>query len=339
MSCPQCQSTEIGSSGKCGVCGYQIQSPDSAPALEPESKDGRKLTGMIEMNYSEGAKESPPKEEIPQWRKDVSQRLQAIKQKKEIAEAAEKKAHEDYKPSPASDSKIHAVVVPVPSPAKPDEKAPVRKPAPKSPVLIPRQKTLQPVMPEAIASKPAAQPADPKEIKKLIDSVVWLQATPVDKPASPAENYGATHERMFRGRMVDDEGKWILLSRTLSGLIDLICIVLCTVIFVLAAEFFSGFIMLDFISWVNLSALLLLMYFVYSFFFLFASNQTIGMMITDLCVVGTNKKRPSLTRLVVRCCCYIISLLIFGIGLLWGLFNRGNLCLHDRLSDTTVVRI
>jgi uncharacterized RDD family membrane protein YckC len=344
MSCPQCQNTEIGSSGKCSVCGYQMQAPDSAPALGPEEKDSRKLTGMIEMNYSEGAQETPPKEEIPQWRKDLSQRLQAIKQKKEAAGAAEKKSPADSKPSPASDFHIQTVVIPVTSPARPDEKASPRKPHPRPSVPIPHQKTLQPVVPETIASKPATKPADPQEIQKLIDSVVVLQPADVDKPASPAENYGATrerivHGRMVRGRMVEDEGKWILLSRTLSGLIDLICVVLCTGIFVLAAEFFSGFIMLDFISWVNLSVLLLLTYFVYSFFFLFASNQTIGMMITDLRVVGTNRKRPSLTQLVIRCCCYIISLLIFGIGLFWGLFNRGNLCLHDRLSDTTVVRI
>jgi uncharacterized RDD family membrane protein YckC len=326
---------------------------DSAPALEPESKDSRKLAGMIEMNYSEGDQESPPKVEIPQWRKDLSERLQAIKQKKEIAEAAGKKAQADYKPLPASDSRIQTAVVSIPSPAKPDEKAPARKPAHKSSGPIPRQKTLQPVAPETISSKPAAQPVDPKEIQKLIDSVVLLQSSATDRQADAAESHGSTPDqivrgrtvhgrtvrgRIVRGRIAGDEGKWIFLSRTLSGLIDLICIVLCTGIFILAADFFSGIIMLDFISVVNLSALLLLTYFVYSFFFLFASNQTIGMMITDLRVVGINKKRPSLAQLAIRCSCYIISLLIFGIGLLWGLFNRENLCLHDRLSDTTVVR-
>jgi uncharacterized RDD family membrane protein YckC len=354
MSCPQCQSTEIGSSGKCRVCGYQIQAPDSTPALKPEAKNSRKHAGMIEMNYSEGAQETPPKEEIPQWRKDVSQRFQEIKQKKEVAEAAEKKAQAEHKPSPVPDSQIQTVVVPVLRAAKPDEKAPARKPHSKPSAPIPQQKMLQPVVSEPKASKPATQPADPQEIQKLIDSAVSLQSPVVDRPAGPAENYGAIRERMVRGRMVrgrmvrgrmargrmvEDEGKWIFLSRTLSGLIDLICIVLCTGIFVLAAEFFSGFIMLDFISLINLVVLLLLTYFVYSFFFLFASNQTIGMMITDLRVVGTNKRRPSLSQLAIRCCCYILSLLIFGIGLLWGLFNRENLCLHDRLSNTTVVRI
>jgi uncharacterized RDD family membrane protein YckC len=316
------------------VCGYRIQATDSAPALESEAKDSRKLTGMIEMNYSEGAHESPPKEEIPQWRKDVSQRFQAIKQKKDAAEVAEKKAQADPKPSPPPDFQIKPVEVPVAPPAKPAEKASARKLHPKPSAPIPHQKMLQPVVLETIAIKPATQPADPQEIQKLIDSVVSLRSSAVAKPASPVENCIAARERI-----VDDEGKWILLSRTLSGLIDLIFIVLCTGIFVLAAEFFSGFIMLDFISRVNLSALLLLTYFVYSFFFLFASNQTIGMMITDLRVVGMNKKRPSLSQLIIRCCCYIFSLLVFGIGLLWGLFNRGNLCLHDRLSDTTVVRI
>jgi uncharacterized RDD family membrane protein YckC len=334
MSCPQCQSAEIGSSGKCKVCGYQILSPDSVSEMEPEAKDTRKHAGMIEMNYSEGDQESPPKEEIPQWRKDLAQRLQAIKQKKEVAGAAGNKAPIDYKPSPSSDFQIKTVAVPVPPPAKPDEKTPARKPAPKLSAPLPRQKTLQPLAPETVASKPAGQQADPREIQKLIDSVVSRQSPVADKPAGHAENNDATHERM-----VDDEGKWILLSRTLSGLIDLICIVLCAGIFVLAADFISGIIVVDSTSLMNLSALLLLTYFVYSLFFLVTSNQTIGMMITDLRVVGMDEKRPPVTRLAIRCCCYIISLLAFGIGLLWALFNRRHLCLHDRLSDTMVVRI
>jgi uncharacterized RDD family membrane protein YckC len=321
------------------VCGFQIQAQESVPALDPETKDSRKHASMIEMNYSENAQESPSDVEIPQWRKDLSQRLQAIKQKKDIAVAAEKKAQADHKSSPAPDSQIRAVIVPVRPLVKPDEKASARKPQPKPSAPIPHQKTLQPVVSESIASKPAPQAADPQEIQKLIDSVVSLQSPAADKPAVSAEDSGAARERMVRGQIADDEGKWILLSRTLSGLIDLICIFLCTVIFVFAADFVSGIIIWDFISLVNFAALLLLTYFVYSFFFLFASNQTIGMMITDLRVVGMNKTRPSLAQLVIRCCCYPFSLLAFGIGLLWGLFNRRNMCLHDRFSNTTVVRI
>jgi uncharacterized RDD family membrane protein YckC len=136
----------------------------------------------------------------------------------------------------------------------------------------------------------------------------------------------------------DREGKLIFLSRTLSGLIDLICIIFFVGVFVIAADRFGGIIVLDKVSLAGFAALFLLTYFVYSVFFLIASGQSIGMMITDLRVIGISLGRPSLQRYIMRCFLHLISLLVFGIGLLWGLFDRNNLCLHDRLSGTRVVR-
>jgi uncharacterized RDD family membrane protein YckC len=334
MSCPQCQSTEIDSSGKCKHCGYQAQVLDAASASEPETTDSQKLAGMIEIDYSEGAQESPLAAEIPQWRKDLSQRLHEIKQKKEAAGAAGLKAPIDHKLSAASDSQIPTATSSIPPPAKPVVRMLPRKPVPKSSAPIPLQKTLQPLAPEVVAPKTASQAADPQKIQKIIDSVVLRQSPAVDIRISPAEKHDVANERMG-----DDEGKWILLSRTLSGLVDLICIVLCAGVFILAADFFCGIVVLDFLSLMHFSVLFLLMYFIYSFFFLSTSHQTIGMMITDLHVVAIKEKRPSPAQLMTRCCCYLVSLLAFGIGLLWSLFDRKNMCLHDRLSGTTVIRI
>jgi hypothetical protein len=61
-------------------------------------------------------------------------------------------------------------------------------------------------------------------------------------------------------------------------------------------------------------------------------------MITDLRVIGISKSNPSLQRLLKRCCWHLVSLFVFGIGLLWGLFDGDGFCLHDRLSDTRVIR-
>ena len=137
----------------------------------------------------------------------------------------------------------------------------------------------------------------------------------------------------------DQEGKLILLSRTLSGLVDLLIVVFCTGAFIVAADYFSGIIALDPISLILFFVLFLLSFFLYSLFFLAASNQTIGMMITDLRVVGADSKRPSLGQLVRRCCGYFASLFFLGIGLVSALFDRGSLCFHDRISGTRVVRI
>jgi uncharacterized RDD family membrane protein YckC len=137
----------------------------------------------------------------------------------------------------------------------------------------------------------------------------------------------------------DQEGKLILLSRTLSGLVDWIVIAFCTGAFIVAADYFSGIIALDRISLLLFFALFLLNYFLYSLFFLAASNQTIGMMITDLRVVGVANNRPSLGQLARRCCGYFMSVCFVGIGLVSALFDRGSLCFHDRISGTRVVRI
>jgi uncharacterized RDD family membrane protein YckC len=293
------------------VCGYQV------PANTPEPKrEDHSFPGMIEMDYSEGTQEPSPKEELPQWRKELSQRLQAIKQKREGAQIQTKAPVPIVEPKPI----MHI------------ERAPVRKPVPKLPVPVPRQKTLQPLEPEPITAKPVLKTADPQEIQKLIDSIVSRQSAtaPVPIPEIPSS---------APETFVDREGKLILLSRTLSGLVDLIFVTLCAGGVIVAADFFSGIVALDTISFVDFSALFLLTYFVYSIFFLAASCQTIGMMITNLRVVGVGETRPSLRQLLGRCCVYLVSLLGLGIGLLWSLFDRQSLCLHDRFSDTRIVRI
>jgi uncharacterized RDD family membrane protein YckC len=193
---------------------------------------------------------------------------------------------------------------------------------------------LQPLEPESSAAKPALKTTDPQEIQRLIDNIVSRQSSTTNAPVPVAEAPVSAPDSF-----ADHEGKLILLSRTLSGLVDLIVVVLGTGGFILAADFFSGIIALDSISLVNFSLLFLLTYFIYSIFFLATSGQTVGMMITDLRVVGVEDRRPSLRQLLSRCCSYLASLLGLGIGLLWSLFNQKSLCFQDRFSNTRVVRI
>jgi len=330
MGCPQCQSNEISDSGQCLVCGYQMEPEKQAEAAEAAGRDEGSSRSMIEMDYSTDAKAPEEKEDLPPWRQELSQRLQAIKQKRENS----------------GDVKPQAVVVPpVALPVKPTENPPAPNSAPKlarmpvrspeRPLLprpsAPRQKALQPVEPKPIPV-PVNKAPEPEEIQKLIDSAVSRQSagSPVSEPVI---SYPAPLQPPH------SEGKLILLSRTLSGLIDLIFIILCTGAFIIAADFFSGIVVLDFLSLVDFAVLFLMTYFVYSIYFLVASGQTIGMMITELRVTGSDEKRPPLRQLLSRCFGYLLSLLVLGIGLLWGLFDRESLCFHDRISHTRVVRL
>ena len=134
------------------------------------------------------------------------------------------------------------------------------------------------------------------------------------------------------------EGRLIFLSRTLSGLIDLFLIALFTVVFFGAADYFTNAPMLNSINAISFSTLFLMVYFLYSIFLLGTNGQTIGMIMTDLRVVGMNNKPILLSQVVRRNITFLVSLFGLGIGLLTGVISSECLCLHDRLSETRVIR-
>ncbi len=337
MICPHCQNDEISDSGVCLICGRQVTARiierNNEGRPEPVSETTKQISdnasGKIETDNSGSDPESS--EELPQWRKELSERLQEIRDKKEAAAAARKQAPSTPLSLPVAQRR--AVDGPDAGAIKLIEKPPVRKAAPKPQKPPPRQKPLQLVNPEPAPSKEEPKTTVKKEIETLIDDAVSLQSATRRIPIPVSEKPPSVPE-FFKDR----EGKLIFLSRTLSGLIDLICIIFFVGVFVIAADRFGGIVVLDKVSLADFAALFLLTYFVYSVFFLTASGQTIGMMITDLRVTGIIRKRPSLQQYMKRCFWHLISLLMIGMGLLWGLFDRNNLCLHDRLSGTRVIR-
>ena len=135
------------------------------------------------------------------------------------------------------------------------------------------------------------------------------------------------------------EGRLIFLSRTLSGLIDLLLIVLFAAVFLCMADFLTDAPMLNSINAINCSTLFLMIYFLYSVFFLGTNGQTLGMIVTDLRVESMNKKPLLLSQVVRRNASFLISLFGLGIGLLTGVISNECMCLHDRLSKTHVIRI
>jgi uncharacterized RDD family membrane protein YckC len=338
MGCPQCRNDEINPEGVCLVCGFRAAKPAQT------TKEGGSAQGLIEIDYSHDSQSTAEKDDLPQWRHDLAQRLIAIKQKREMAGETQEQL-----PTPAESGPPPAPQIQPPAAdARPSEKAPARKqpsrvprPQDKAPVKIPgprifnpQQKTIESLGPEVFAEKPSVSIGNAHDIQKLIDSAVSrqsvAQATPPSAPASAAAEPEIPEYR---------EGKLLLLSRTLSGLIDLIVIASCTIAIIIAADFFSGIVTLDSVSLINYSLLFLMIYFLYSIFFLAASSQTVGMMITDLRVIGADQCRPRFLQLVRRCLGYLLSLLGLGFGLAWSLFDNDSLCLHDRLSRTHVVRI
>ncbi len=332
MDCPQCQSDQIDEAGACPACGYKVASNVSTASMESKNEESQSATGTMETDCVEGEADGIQQNEKPQWRQELSERLQAIRQKRESADLSGRSARAAA--ASLSTPRISVAPPPIIPPPRVLEDVPLRRSTPKPLTPIPRQRPLEPLPQGPAAHDHKTKSTDPKDIQNLIDNAVSKKSLPSDSHEEPGGIFESADNEF-----PENEGKLILLSRTLCGLVDLIIVLVCTGLLILAADFFSGIIVLDTVSYLYFALLFLLTYFTYSLFFLLASSQTIGMMITDLRVVGIYHERPSFRQLFRRCCGYLFSLLGLGFGLIWGLFDRETLCFHDRISDTQVIRL
>ena len=355
MYCPKCRSTEIDDAGVCLVCGFQVptgQLPDGIPAQEVQPDHGSTLP----MNEPED------REELPEWRQELTRRLQEIKSRRE--------GHTGSMPEPSRDAQIATATTPpqeMPEPEVPPIRSPrLRKPRRAIPAedvrLAPAPDAVAPAIqtselptestgwkisvPENRAEslsavdvvvRPFASGADPsrrRHSQALIDAVIAKQPveTPGSAPAPEIETQAA-----IAGELRND--KLILMSRTLAGMVDLIIVVVSASSLIFAVDVFEGIEIFDAVSMVHYIMLLLMTYFLYSFFFLGTAGQTVGMMLTDLKITESSFRRPRTSQIFVRCVVYLLGTAGLGLGLLWGCFDRQAMCLHDRLSRTQVTRI
>ena len=172
-----------------------------------------------------------------------------------------------------------------------------------------------PPLPKIVAPPPAAAvpsfklPTPPREA-----------AAPSPKNALPSAEYSASLAPPAIFSHIASkprENKLILLSRTLAGLVDLIIIIISASALIFTVDVLEGIDVFDGISITHYLMLLLVTYFVYSLFFLSTGTQTMGMMLTDLRLVGTTMKRPKVTQLLVRC----IDILLGWRLSEWGFFG------------------
>ncbi len=294
--------------------------------------------------------------ELPAWRQELSRRLQEIKRKRGTGDQPSGLS-EDLPPLPVPKEKQEAEPLPSTelqsSAPEPPRRRPTRprpapsvtltpaesKPSPVPDVQLPPARP-EPSQGEPVIPEPPVEPvvrpataATPKQanIQDLIDSIMTRKAAPHDAEPQKAPPPGVPDH--------PGEGKLILLSRTLSGLVDLLIVILCTGAFILAADFVSGIEVLDDISLFHYAQLLLAIFLLYSIFMLGTANQTMGMMVTDLKVVRARGERPNIIQIVARTLAFVFSFLALGLGLIWAVFDRKSLCLHDRISGTEIVRM
>ena len=68
-------------------------------------------------------------------------------------------------------------------------------------------------------------------------------------------------------------------------------------------------------------------------------GQTLAMQTWKLRVVTTDGKKLNNRQAIVRYLLAVAGILFFGCGLLWAIFDRNHQYLHDRLTDTQIVKV
>ena len=156
MECPQCHNHEISSSGTCLVCGYHVE---ETPSFVDAKND-----------------ELPsPTSGVPRWRKELSERLQAIKQKKE--------ANDSAAPTATAQNSEADRQHPQPNPVIRSRKASV-SPAPR--ILAPKQRMLEPLA-----------ETDPKKIEKDCDRNKWLDFLKLPLQAEDKHRHSIPSQHLY----------------------------------------------------------------------------------------------------------------------------------------------
>ncbi len=246
---------------------------------------------------------------------------------------------------------------PKPEPKPGTLSVPKKEPKPeRDPVPIPRarletkpERPSAPIPESKVEERPERPPVPIPKPKQEAKAERTAEPKLVPKPVPKPEPTPKVEPQPFPGAERDIEvnlaplgephdAKLILLSRTLAGLVDLIIIIICAGLMIVTVDILEGIDTFDTVSKVHYGLLFLVMYFVYSVFFLGMAGQTIGMMLTDLRLTGASIRRPDVSQILVRCCAFLFGLAFAGLGLVWGCFDRQARCLHDLLSRTRVVR-
>jgi uncharacterized RDD family membrane protein YckC len=302
---------------------------------QPEGA-GQPPVGTTDQGVASASSAFESEVKLPEWRQELSRRLQEIKSKREAIEPNPPAAEVVVRPATEEQPLIEKREPLLFRPAKP------RKPRRAAQVAnreVPPGEPVTAVTPEADAVIPPKAPqvgaSRWRDIQELIDNTTARLARHKHPTTTPEPE----NETAMSSANEHEGDKLILLSRTLAGLVDIIIVVVCASSFILAADVLDGIEVFDAVSMIYFVVLLLAVYFVYTFFFLGTANQTIGMMLTDLRIVGMSAERPRATQILIRSITFLLGSAGLGIGLLWSCFNRQSRCLHDQLSKTQVVRV
>jgi uncharacterized RDD family membrane protein YckC len=129
-----------------------------------------------------------------------------------------------------------------------------------------------------------------------------------------------------------------LARRVKAGLIDVLFVFGCFLIFLLIVFFVPEFALFTKSSLLGMGSVLLLIFLSYIGTFTALGARTLGMDHEQLEVVSYQGKPITLRETRLRSFGYLVSLGCFGLGFLWALFDPEQLTWHDKISRTLVVQ-
>jgi uncharacterized RDD family membrane protein YckC len=296
-----------------------------------------------------GARVVPSEEEEkkePEWVQEVTRKLQAARLARLAKHREDSPPSIEARPVNHSNEELRKKIVASLSFTPPPEKVlGTEKPEQDPPGKIPLAETaLAPPSPpgplvanpdSTAAQKPVTSPVPPVSLLHLdpdppvvvpldLDEVLHLQEDDF-APAIPAKHHGPDRS--------------ILLSRILAGLVDFVIVLICSTPFFFTLNYLSAYEEINRFTLFILAGIAILIYHLYSLFFLCFSGQTIGMMIAELQVVNSHGDLPGHHQAIGRTFFFLLSFFALGLGLGWSLFDQRCRCFQDILSATEIVRV
>ena len=158
------------------------------------------------------------------------------------------------------------------------------------------------------------------------------------KPAGPVVERIESKEAIEQATLEEPRiSKEVILSRFLSGIVDLFFPVFLGTAFTVVASLFLD-LDLFYAGSVRWIALLAFCFFIFnSLFFFMTSGQTLGMMATDLHLVSENEDEEVTTTSVLLRVLFFIPSVLTVIGLAWAIYDPLCRCLHDLVSRTRII--
>lgn len=316
MYCPRCRVEILDE--QCPRCGLKIQS-----LSEKAAEASRPRQEPINFNFTT-RKTSEERPTISDWRAELRRKLNERSEKREEAALPRVVPGLSAEQAQPAEAQIERPLF--------QYKLSETEQAPESQRIVTFAK--KPDQPSSPLEKPLirrpATSRPPRRARAPEQQELQLEV-PAFEPEGSAISRAA--EMVFEPPRVSRE---ILFSRFLAGIIDLLVPVLIGLLFTFVASWVLNF---DFFGATSLRLAVvfsLSFYFFNSFFFLLTARQTPGMFLTDLELSDEESEEIPFGSICLRICLFL-PVAATLVGLLWGFFDPGCRCLHDRLSQTRVI--